>query len=81
MQAPVHQLYKKPDALQEKEDPAAAAKSYESILKKDDLNIHAYNRLMIVYRKLKEYKKEATLIRKAIAAYEAFYKKASAIAF
>jgi tetratricopeptide (TPR) repeat protein len=75
MQAPVHQLYEKPDALQEKEDPAAAVKTYEAILKKDDLNINAYNRLMIVYRKLKEYKKEATLIRKAITAYEAFYKK------
>jgi tetratricopeptide (TPR) repeat protein len=75
MQAPVHQLYEKLDALQEKTDPVAAVKTYEAILKKDDLNINAYNRLMILYRKQKEYKKEAALIKKAIAAYGAFYKK------
>ena len=75
MQAPVHQLYEKLDALQEKTDPATAVKTYEAMLKKDDLNIHAYNRLMILYRKQNEYKKEAALIKKAIAAYVAFYKK------
>ena len=75
MQAPVHQLYEKPDILQEKTDPAAAVKTYEAMLKKDDLNMHAYNRLMIVYRRQKEYKREAALIKKAIAAYETFYKK------
>jgi len=75
MQAPVHQLHEKAETAQEKEDPAAAIKTYEALLKKDELNVHAYNRLMIIYRKQKEYKKEAALIKKAIAAYEAFYKK------
>ena len=75
MQAPVHHL---PDINKidlEKQDPVAAIKNYLSILKKEKLNSVVYNRLMIVYRKQKEYQKEAELIKQAIEVYEAYYAK------
>ncbi|MDR6781952.1 tetratricopeptide (TPR) repeat protein [Pedobacter africanus] len=49
---------------------AEAAKQYEKILKGNPVHVDANNRLMIVYRKLKQYRKESVLISKAIAAHE-----------
>jgi len=43
---------------------------YSVVISKDPLQAMAYNRLMILYRKLKEYKKELAIIKKAIGAYE-----------
>lgn len=45
-------------------------KSYSLVISKDPLEAKAYNRLMILYRKLKEYKKELAIIKQAIGAYE-----------
>lgn len=75
MQAPVHKMHREEALGKEKTDPKASIKHYEEIIKKNDLDKEAYDRLMILYRKEKEYKKEAALIRKAIKAYEAFYAK------
>jgi len=47
-----------------------AIKSYSLVISKDPLEAKAYNRLMILYRKLKEYKKELDIIKQAIGAYE-----------
>lgn len=47
-----------------------AIKSYSLVINKDPLLFGAYNRLMILYRKLKEYKKELVVIKQAIGAYE-----------
>lgn len=47
-----------------------AIKSYSLVISKDPLEAKAYNRLMILYRKLKEYKKELAIIKQAIGAYE-----------
>ena len=47
---------------------------YQQQLKEDPLNQKAYNRLMILYRKLKEYKKELHTINSAIRSFEAFNK-------
>jgi len=47
-----------------------AIKSYKLLISKDPLQAGAYNRLMILYRKLKEYKSELAIIKQAIAAYE-----------
>lgn len=47
-----------------------AIKSYSLVISKDPLEANAYNRLMILYRKLKEYKKELAIIKQAIGAYE-----------
>jgi hypothetical protein len=50
-----------------------AAALYERLIKMDSLNENAYDRLMIVYRKLKDPKKELEVINSAIAAYENLY--------
>jgi tetratricopeptide (TPR) repeat protein len=52
-----------------------AAKIYEKLVKADAVNEHAWNRLMIIYRKLKDHKKELVAINAAIAAFENRYKK------
>ena len=55
--------------------PEDAIKSYNQVISKDPLQVGAYNRLMILYRKLKDYKKELAVIKQAIAAYEKDIKK------
>ncbi|WP_313262026.1 hypothetical protein [Sphingobacterium sp.] len=52
-----------------------AIKGYGLVVSKDPLNAVAYNRLMILYRKLKDYRKELAIIKKAIRAYEKDIKK------
>jgi superoxide dismutase len=47
---------------------------YNKAIKKDSLNIYAYDRLMKILRQLKDYKKELVIINKGINAYERFYK-------
>ncbi|KAA2240283.1 hypothetical protein F0L74_29400 [Chitinophaga agrisoli] len=47
-----------------------AAGYYTKVITADPLNTHAYNRLMIIFRKQKEYRKELTVINKAIKTYE-----------
>jgi tetratricopeptide (TPR) repeat protein len=53
--------------------PEEAATAYEKVIKADRLNEQAYNRLMVIYRKLKEYQKELKVVNAGIAAYEKFY--------
>ena len=55
-------------------DDQEAIHAYEQVIKQDPLNELAYDRLMILYRKLKDYKKEVALINKAVKAYEKYYK-------
>jgi len=43
-------------------------------LKKDPLHTDAYDRLMIIYRKEKDYKKELSVINSGIKVFEKFYK-------
>ena len=50
-----------------------AVELYEQALQKDRLNEYAYNRLMIIYRKLKDKKKELHIINTAIKVYKEFY--------
>ena len=58
----------------EKEDVSLAIKDYEEAIKKDPLAEKAYDRLMILYRKDKNYKKELQLINSGIKAFESFYR-------
>ena len=53
----------------------AEAQELEKIIKAHPTNDRAYNRLMVIYRKQKEYKKELTIINKAIKAFEEAVKK------
>lgn len=43
---------------------------YRQVLKEDPLNNVAYDRLMVIYRKQKAYRKELAVINEAIKAYE-----------
>src|SRR5689334_2820817 len=52
-----------------------AAEGYEKIISEHPLNLRANDRLMIVYRKLKEYKKELQTVERAIDRFEEHYKK------
>jgi len=51
------------------------AAAYEKIVRKDRYNTKAYDRLMVIYRKNKEYAKELKLIEAAIKAFREFYSK------
>ena len=64
----------KEDEAEEKEDFATAIKGYEEAIKKNALSEKAYDRLMIIYRKEKNYKKELRIISAGIKAFESFYK-------
>jgi predicted Zn-dependent protease len=46
-----------------------AAQLYTELIKNKPVEAFAYNRLMVYYRRKKEYKKEQQLIKTAIAAY------------
>jgi len=61
----------------EKTDPISAIETYQEILKKDPLQTNAYDRLMIIYRKEKDYKKELSVINLGIKTFEKFYKDQS----
>lgn len=54
-----------------------AVKLYEQVIKSKPLDEHPYNRLMIIYRKLRQPKDELHIIKFAIAAFEAKYIKKS----
>lgn len=56
----------------EKTDPPAAIDIYNQILKTDPLQTHTYDRLMILYRRKKDYKKELSLINSGIKTFENF---------
>jgi tetratricopeptide (TPR) repeat protein len=60
-----------------KDDVEEAIKLYEQVVKADDLNEFAYNRLMVLYRKEKNYAKEIKLIDKGIAAFQKHYKSST----
>jgi hypothetical protein len=62
----------------EKTDPSSAIEIYNGILKTDPLQIRAYDRLMIIYRQEKNYKKELSVINSGIKTFEKFYKEQSA---
>lgn len=47
---------------------------YQEVLQQDELNELAYNRLMVIYRKQKETKKELAIINTALVNYQKFYK-------
>ncbi len=55
-------------------DTKKATELYKNITEQDNLNIPAYDKLMKIFRKSREYKKELSIIDKAIKAYTAYYK-------
>lgn len=69
----------KAKAFEDSGESEKAAVAYEKTIKENPLNEYAYDRLMIIYRKNKEYKKEKAVIARAIKAFEQFYKSTSKI--
>lgn len=52
---------------------------YEGLLKKNPVHEEAYRRLMILYRKQKNYRKELAVIRAGIRAFEELYQPSRAL--
>jgi len=63
-------LLEKGLVLEQEGDFDQAEKLYLDTIRKHPLEAGSYNRLMIIYRKQKEYKKEHKIILQAIKAYE-----------
>ncbi len=75
-QAPsIKELHQQAAEAEANGDAAAAIQLYKEIVQQDALHIDAYNSLMKLYRRAKDYKKELAIINKAIKSYEAYYKK------
>lgn len=64
-------------AQAEKSNPSEAIELYQQIIKRDPLQIHAYDRLMVIYRQQKDYKEEFSIINSGIKAFEKFYNEQS----
>ena len=60
--------------MAEDADIDTAIEEYENIIKSDKINEYAYNRLMILFRKKKELKKELNIINSGIREFEKFYR-------
>ena len=54
-----------------------ATSLYQQAINKDSLNEHAYARLMTIFRRQKEYKKELRIINNGIKVFEKFYRSQS----
>jgi hypothetical protein len=61
-------------ASAEETDYSVAIKDYEDVIAKDPLAEKAYNRLMILYRKKKDYKNELRIINAGLKAFLEFYR-------
>jgi tetratricopeptide (TPR) repeat protein len=62
------------NGAEEKEEAPIAIKDYEEVIKTNPLTEKAYDRLMILYRKEKDYKSELRIINTGIKIFENFYK-------
>ena len=74
-------LLKKASELERNGELDEAASLYENVIKADPHRETAYNRLMIILRKQKAYKKELALINKGIKVFKDFYEPRSKKSF
>jgi tetratricopeptide (TPR) repeat protein len=59
--------------LEHEQNIEEAIALYKKAIKKDTLSEDAYNRLMILFRKQKDYKQELHIIKEAIKVFKEFY--------
>jgi tetratricopeptide (TPR) repeat protein len=71
------ELMKEAKEFEENNELENAAKLYARAAKAEPHDEQAYNRLMIIYRKLQLYEEELKIIKKGIAAFEELYQKKS----
>jgi DNA-binding SARP family transcriptional activator len=64
------ELLERAKELEQDKELVHAAELYEKLIKKDPANELLYDRLMIIYRKEKEYKKELAVINAGIKKFE-----------
>ena len=69
----ISQLIEEAQGLEANEDLKSAAELYLQVISIDASNQKAFERLMIIYRKNKDYKRELSIIKKGIAAIEKLY--------
>jgi tetratricopeptide (TPR) repeat protein len=65
------------EQLEQEGNVEEAARLYEQVIRSKPLDEHPYNRLMIIYRKLKQSKDELRIIKFAISVFESKYIKKS----
>ena len=70
-------LLQKAKEAESENDLQQAAGFYKQVIRQKPLDIHAYDRLMIIYRKMKDYPGELQVISKGIRAFENYYSKRS----
>lgn len=77
---PLQSIYTVQDMIREADEAVTAnefvtaIKLYEKALQENPLNEYVYARLMIIFRKKKDFKNELRIIIAGIKAYENFYK-------
>jgi tetratricopeptide (TPR) repeat protein len=71
---PIQQILKEAKEAESLLHYDKALELYQNVIVQDPLNEFAYDRLMIIYRKQKLYKKEIETIRRGIKAFEKYYK-------
>lgn len=70
----INQLIGKARELETVNELEEAGAIYQRIIKQDPLNEVPYNRLMIIYRKQKDYKSELAIIKTGIKTFNDHYK-------
>jgi tetratricopeptide (TPR) repeat protein len=68
-------LISKASEEEKADESSRAIELYNQVLITDPLQAHAYDRLMILYRQQKNYKKELSIINSGIKAFEKFFKE------
>ncbi len=68
-------IFSEAEEAEKNNDAGKAIALYSDIIRQDGLHIDSYNKLMKLFRKSKNYKKELGIIDKGIKAYENYYKK------
>src|SRR5580693_4356057 len=70
----IKEIISKGKEAERSKNSSLAIELYKRAIKIDKLNILAYDRLMKIFRQLKDFKKELGIIDIGIKAYEQFYK-------
>jgi tetratricopeptide (TPR) repeat protein len=73
----LHELLNEAKLAEQNDDLTEAKKLYERAVKQEPTDERAYNRLMIIHRKEKDYEAELKVINKGIDAFEKLYQSRS----
>jgi tetratricopeptide (TPR) repeat protein len=71
------EIIAKAKEAEEQNDLKNAITFYRQAVKKEPANEYAYNRLMILYRRLKQYKEELRVINEGLKFFKDFYESKS----